>query len=220
MSKSEVFKRYTLLLIGLFINGFGVSFITKASIGTSPISSIPNVLSLEFPITLGGLTMIFSISLIILQLILLKDKFPKQFWFQIPVSIVFSYFIDLSMKLLSFLNPENYIQNIIFLLIGCTILGFGVFIEVLANVVMLPGETFVKSITMIFNTDFGKTKVFFDTSMTIIAIILSLILFHKLNGVREGTIISAICVGFIAKFFKYKFGFLDKYLIMSNTKLT
>lgn len=46
-------KRYILFLIGLFVNALGVSLVTKASLGTSPISSIPYVLSLEFPIYTG-----------------------------------------------------------------------------------------------------------------------------------------------------------------------
>ena len=41
-------KRYIIFLIGLFINSLGVSLITKANLGTSPISSIPYVLSLNF----------------------------------------------------------------------------------------------------------------------------------------------------------------------------
>lgn len=213
MIKSETIKRYVLLLIGLFINGFGVSFITKASLGTSPISSIPYTLSLKFQPTIGMFTMFFSVLLIVLQLIILKKNFPKQYWLQIPVSMLFSYFIDLSMEILSALQPATYVSKMVFLLIGCVILGFGVFIEVIANVVMLPGEAFVKSVTMTFNTDFGKTKVAFDTSMTIIAILLSLLMFHSLNGVREGTIISAILVGTIARLFKSKIGFLETALI-------
>ena len=46
-------KRYIIFLIGLFINSLGVSLITKAALGTSPISSIPYVLSLIFPISVS-----------------------------------------------------------------------------------------------------------------------------------------------------------------------
>lgn len=49
----DKFKRYVVFLIGLFINSLGVSLITKADLGTSPISSIPYVLSLNFPFSLG-----------------------------------------------------------------------------------------------------------------------------------------------------------------------
>lgn len=40
-------KRYILFLIGLFINSLGVSLVTKANLGTSPISSIPYVMNLK-----------------------------------------------------------------------------------------------------------------------------------------------------------------------------
>ncbi len=37
----EKAKRYLVFLFGLFISSFGVSLITKANLGTSPISAIP-----------------------------------------------------------------------------------------------------------------------------------------------------------------------------------
>lgn len=52
MSKKELLKRYVFFIIGLFVNAFGVSFITKAQLGTSPISSIPYTLSMGFPLTM------------------------------------------------------------------------------------------------------------------------------------------------------------------------
>ena len=134
----EKLKRYIIFIIGLYINSFGVSLITKATLGTSPISSIPYVLSLNFPFTLGQFTIFFSIFLIVLQLIILGKNFKLEHALQIPVSIAFGYFIDFSMFLLSDLVPGNYIWKMIYLLIGCLILGFGVYTEVLADVVLLP----------------------------------------------------------------------------------
>ena len=60
-------KRYVIFLIGLFVNSLGVSLITKASLGTSPISSIPYVLSLSFPFTLGNFTIFFILYLYFLE---------------------------------------------------------------------------------------------------------------------------------------------------------
>ena len=71
-------KRYLLFLVGLFVNALGVSLVTKASLGTSPISSIPYVLSLNFPLTLGNFTIIFSIFLIVLQIIILRKNFKLE----------------------------------------------------------------------------------------------------------------------------------------------
>lgn len=205
-------KRYLVFLIGLFINSLGVSLITKADLGTSPISSIPYVLSLNFPFTLGQFTIVFSLLLILLQLIILRRNFKPEHLLQIPISILFGYFIDLTMILLFFVAPSNYITCIVYLLIGCVILGFGVYTEVLANVAMLPGESFVRAVSSTWHTEFGTTKIVFDVSMTVIAAILSVIFSHHLDGVREGTVIAALLVGFIARLFGRKLSFLDAML--------
>ena len=178
----EKLKRYIIFLIGLFINSLGVSLITKADLGTSPISSIPYVLSLNFPMTLGQFT------------------------------ILFGYFIDLTMVLLTFVHPQAYGFKIVYLLIGCVILGFGVYMEVLANVAMLPGESFVRAVSTTWNTNFGNTKVAFDVSLTVIAAILSFLFAKRLDGVREGTIIAALLVGFIARLFGKYLAFLNPIL--------
>lgn len=212
-NKTELIKRYIFLLVGLFVNGLGVSFITKAGLGTSPITSIPYTLSLGFTPTVGMFTLVFNIFLIILQVILLRRNFQLQNLLQLPIIALFSFFIDLTMSLLGFIQPETYVLKVISLVIGCLILGFGVFMEMVANVAMLPGEATVRAVSDVFSTDFGKTKIAFDSSMTIIAAILSFIMFKHLDGVREGTIVAAILVGFIARLFKKYIGGIEKILI-------
>ena len=204
----EKLKRYLIFLVGLFVNSLGVSLITKANLGTSPISSIPYVLSLNFPFTLGNFTIFFSIFLIVLQLIILRKNFKLEHILQIPVSIIFGYFIDLTMILFSWVNPEAYIMKIVYLLMGCLILGVGVYMEVLADVVMLPGESFVRAIVLTWKTNFGITKICFDVSMSVIAAVLSFVFAGRLAGVREGTVIAALLVGFIARLIGKKLVFL------------
>lgn len=211
-------KRYVIFLVGLFINALGVSFVTKANLGISPISSIPYVLSLKLPLTLGNFTIIFSILLILLQILILRKNFKLESLLQIPVSIAFGYFIDLTMLMLGQLNPKMYVLKLLALLAGCIILGFGVYLEVLADVVMLPGESFVRAIVQVRNTNFGTTKIVFDSSMTIIAGVLSLIFFGGLNGVREGTIIAALLVGFIARLFGKHLEFIKPYIFPEEYK--
>ena len=212
-NKTELIKRYIFLLVGLFVNGLGVSFITKAGLGTSPITSIPYTLSLGFTPTVGMFTLVFNIFLVILQVILLRRNFQLQNLLQLPIIALFSFFIDLTMSLLGFMQPETYAMKIVSLIVGCLILGFGVFMEMVANVVMLPGEATVRAVSDVFSTDFGKTKIAFDSSMTVIAAILSFIMFKHLDGVREGTIVAAILVGFIARLFKKYIGGIEKILI-------
>lgn len=215
MSKLELLKRYLFFTGGLFINALGVSLITKAQLGTSPISSAPFTLSLGFPLTMGAFTFLLNMVLIAGQIAFLRKEFSKIQLLQIPVSILFGYFIDFTMSMLSFLNPEEYAFKLLYLLLGCMILGLGVSMEVVADVVMLSGEAFVKALSGKFEKEFGITKIFFDGTLTLISIILSLMLFQKVVGVREGTIVAAFTVGLFARGFNKGFRLLSSLPISS-----
>ena len=97
MRKEEIFKRYLLFIIGLFVNSLGICFIIKADLGSSPISSLPYTISLKSPISLGTLTFILNLFLIAGQMLILKKDFKQREWLQLPISVLFGVFIDLSM---------------------------------------------------------------------------------------------------------------------------
>ena len=205
-------KRYIVFLVGLFISSLGVSLVTKAALGTSPITAIPYVLSLNFNPTLGTFTVYFSLLLVVLQLIILRKNFKLEHVLQIPVSILFGYFIDLTMIMIEKINPDIYALKLVFLVIGCAVLAFGIYLEVIADVVMLPGESFVRAIVSVMHTDFGKTKIVFDVSMTVTAVVLSFVFAYSLKGVREGTVAAALLVGFTVRIYAKLFKGLDKKL--------
>ena len=108
----------------LLYTSLGVAFITKVDLGTSPITSVPYVLSLGFQPTIGQFTVVWSLLLIACQVVLLRKDFHLVQLLQIPVSFLFGGFIDFSMDvLLGWFTPGSYPQRIVVLLIGCLILG-------------------------------------------------------------------------------------------------
>ena len=158
------------------------------------------MLSLQFTkLTLGNFTILFSLLLILIQLVILGKNFRLEHVLQIPVSIILGYLIDVCMLAFSFIKVESYWQQFVCLLVGCVILGIGVYLESVANVVMLPGESVVRAISFRLSSNFGSTKMAVDVSLAVIAIVLSLLFFRRLEGVREGTVIAALLVGFIAR---------------------
>ena len=193
-------ERWAWFVIGVFINSFGIALITKAALGTSPISSLPYVLSLEFPLTLGMFTFIINMLFIVIQPLLLKDEFKPFQWLQILVNVAFSAFIDVGMALLSWFVPTSIIEQGIALLLGCAVLGFGVSIEVAPNVLLVPGEGAVRAISIFTHKRFGSCKVAFDSTLAGIALVLSLVFFGYLNGIGVGTFISAVLVGNVVNF--------------------
>lgn len=212
MPLQETIKRYLLFIIGVFINSLGICLIIKASLGSSPISGIPYVTSLYYPLSFGTTTLIFNLLLVFGQIAILRRDFKQREWLQLPVAFLLGVFIDISMWLLAWVIPTNYPLQIVTLLCGCAILGFGVSLEVRANVVMLAGEAFVQAVTKKSGKEFGFVKVGFDTSLTLLACITSLILFGQIEGIREGTIIAALTVGIFARYFNNKTAFIEPWL--------
>ena len=193
--KNNTAKRYLFFLIGILINAFGVALITKAALGTSPISSVPYVLSLRFAPTLGAFTFVMNLIFIILQPVLLRRDYQPIQLLQIVVNIVFSWFIDVSMNLLGWLEPQNIAVELLVLLLGCAVLGFGISVEVAPDVLLVPGEGLVGALTAASGRRFGSVKVAFDVTLVLISLALSLLFFHRLNGLGLGTVISALLVG-------------------------
>ena len=193
---STLIKRYFFFILGLIINSFGVAFITKSALGTSQISSIPYVLSLKFTnLSFGQTTFIFNMLFILIQLLILKKDFRPIQFLQIAANILFSSFIDVSMTLLTGLNPQTIPLRSLSLLVGCAILAVGISVEVAPDVIKVPGEGIVHAISRVSGMEFGKVKIRFDVTLIIIAIVLSFLFFQRLNGIGLGTIISAVLVG-------------------------
>ncbi|MEG2945572.1 MAG: YitT family protein, partial [Bacteroidales bacterium] len=113
---------------------------------------------------------------------------------------------------LDWVAPLSYPMQLTTLMTGCVLLGLGVSLEVIANVVMLSGEAFVNAYANKRQRSFGSTKILFDTTLMLLACITSLFLFFNITGVREGTIIAALTVGLFARFFHKKLSFLQTYL--------
>lgn len=187
--------RYLWFLAGVLINSFGVALITRAALGTSPISSLPYVLSFRFPVTLGQFTFAMNLFFILGQVLLLRRDFQPIQLLQVAVNAVFSAFIDVSMDLLSWLEISSLPMAVLVLILGCAVLAFGISVEVAPRVLMVPGEGIVQAIAAVTGWRFGNVKVGFDAALVATALVLSLLFFHRLQGLGAGTILSALAVG-------------------------
>ncbi len=202
MNKLPVYiaKRYLLLLAGLSIMAFGVAFSIKASLGTSPISSVPYVVSLFTPLTVGTATIVMHCVFILLQILILRRNYHPIQLMQLPVAFFFGYLTDFGVWAVQGVRCTTYWQQWIVCLIGILLVAVGVSLEVKAGVVVLAGEGVVLAICKVLpKIKFGYMKVGFDVTLVVIACVLSLGFTGRLQGVREGTVAAALLVGLIAK---------------------
>mgnify|MGYP001625105220 FL=1 len=201
MEKTHIYiiRRYLLLLAGLAIMAFGVAFSIKASLGTSPISSVPYVVSLFAPLTVGTATIIMHCVFILLQILILRKKYHPIQLMQLPVAFFFGYLTDFGVWAVQGITCDHYLQQWLVCLIGIFLVAVGVSLEVKAGVVVLAGEGVVLAICKVLPVKFGYMKVGFDVTLVAIACVLSFVFTGRLQGVREGTVAAALLVGLIAK---------------------
>ena len=201
MEKTHIYiiRRYLLLLAGLAIMAFGVAFSIKASLGTSPISSVPYVVSLFAPLTVGTATIIMHCVFILLQILILRKKYHPIQLMQLPVAFFFGYLTDFGVWAVQGITCNHYLQQWLVCLIGIFLVAVGVSLEVKAGVVVLAGEGVVLAICKVLPVKFGYMKVGFDVTLVAIACVLSFAFTGRLQGVREGTVAAALLVGLIAK---------------------
>ncbi len=195
-----ILKRYLLLLVGLSIMAFGVAFSIKASLGTSPISSVPYVVSLFTPLTVGTATITMHCVFILLQILILRKNYHPIQLMQLPVAFFFGYLTDFGVWAVQGISCNTYWQQWIVCIVGILLVAVGVSFEVKAGVVVLAGEGVVLAICKVLpKVKFGYMKVGFDVTLVVIACILSIVFTGRLQGVREGTVAAALLVGLIAK---------------------
>lgn len=216
MTKRETAKRYLLFIACLFFMGIGVALTKHGELGVSPISSVANVVSIKFTFFSFGTWLTVSNCLLLLgQILLLRKRFKPIQLLQIPLSFLFGYFTDLGLWLVRTIPNDAYAVRLILVLCGIVVLGFGITLGVIADVILNSGEAFVKALADVIKKDFSSVKIAFDVTWVMLSVVLSLVFFEgKLYGTREGTVISALLVGVTVKLFRSKLQKpLDKLLV-------
>lgn len=196
-------RQYLLFIIGLFIASLGVAFSTKAGLGTSPVASVPYSVSLMSAIfTFGGWLNLWSVIQITIQILVLKGHCNYlEILIQTILAFVYGYLTDFSCYLIRGLNADSYAMQFIYMLVGCFVLGFGIWIQLKGNVAMLPGEAMNRAISKVTKKKYENIKIFFDVLYICISGVIGIVFLGGLRGVREGSIIAAILIGNIIRMY-------------------
>ena len=206
----SLLTRLILFLIGLPIMSFGVVFVIKCNLGSSPISSLPFVIEQITPYTLGELTFAVNALCVLLQLAF-NRRITTGLLLQLPMTILFSIYIDLSVIILRDFFVDSYLMGLTLLLTACFVTSIGIAFLVIANLVILPGEGAVQAIAQKFRLDFGFTKIGFDITCVLLSIAIALYYLGDFGGLRESTIISALHIGWFVRFWLRRITTKDAY---------
>ena len=194
--------RCLMLAAGLVIMAFGVAFSIKASLGTSPISSVPYVTGLTSGLSVGTTTIIMNCIFVAMQILILRRRYQ---WFQllqIPAAVLFGSMIDLGTLVLAPLPAGGYALQWLLCAAGILLVALGVSVEVAAGLVTTAGEGVVLAVCQVLPVRFGTMKVAFDVTLVCLSVAIGLVFLGRVEGVREGTVAAAVLVGLLTRRFQ------------------
>lgn len=192
---------------GLIIMTFGVAISVKSDMGVTPISSIPYTMTVVSGMDLGIATIIFSVFMVLLQIVFLGQQYKIINLLQIPVGILFGIFLTLSGKVIMYLpDPGNLIIRIILMLVSTVFVAVGVFLYVPAGFIPLAPEGFLLALSKVTKLKISTAKIISDVTMVFISLGTCLMVIHSLGSVGIGTIVAALLVGSEVKWITKIFG--------------
>ena len=206
-------KRLLIYVLGLFLMAAGVVFSARSSLGVSPVSSLGNVIyqigrdaGAPAYVNLGNCTTAVFCVYLLIELIILGRNFKPAMLLQIAVSLLFGQLVNLATAVLSFLpTPGSYGVQLLYLLVSIPLVAAGVMLYLTPNLFPMPGEGLSIAIADKAHISVGTAKTIFDCSVVLLSVFASLFYFRALVGVREGTVICALLVGFVFKLLQKPF---------------
>jgi uncharacterized membrane protein YczE len=144
------------LCLGLFLFGLGESLIITASIGMSPWTVLAEGLSLTSGLSIGALTFLISLAVLLLW-IPLKQKAGIGTLLNV---IIIAAVIEWSLPYLP--HPETYLMQVLQAILGTLVVGFASGIYLIANLGPGPRDGLMTGCQRVTNLPIAWVRVFLE----------------------------------------------------------
>ena len=206
-------KRLLIYVLGMYLMAIGVVCSSRSALGVTPVSSLGNVLyrigvSAGAPsfVNLGNCTTAVFCLYLVVEFLILRRDFKPAMLLQVAASLLFGQLVNLASAMLFFLpDPGSYVMRLVYLAVSVPLVSAGVMLYLSPNLLAMPGEGLCLAVTKKTSLSMGTAKTIFDCSVVLLSVLASLLYFRGLVGVREGTVISALLVGFVLKLLQKPF---------------
>lgn len=215
--------RLLILLSGLYILAQGIAFTVIANLGTDAITSPALVAHKIFGVsesgmeyslcTVGNMLICIHVLLVLVQIAVLRRQYKPVQLLQVVMGLILGWMLDCSLSYTSLLPVPGYIAAVAYTLLGCVLCAFGIFTYVKADMVPLSAEGLCLALSNTYRWRFSRVKVAVDCSMLLIAVLASICMLSCVVGVREGSVICAVCTGYIIGWLLKKCPIWDKLLL-------
>jgi hypothetical protein len=219
MTAAETVKRSLVLALGVFVLGLGIAICVKSDLGISPISTTAYTLHSIVPVlSLGTFVFVQNFVFLILTIILLGRDFRPYQLLQLPCSFLFGLFVDLWEWIIGTDAPESYAARFALMLLSVVVVGLGFSLVVTSGLPLDSNTAFVNALVIRTGKPYHRLKVLTDVIIVALAATVALIFLHRIVGIREGTLVAAVCIGYVAGFFNKRLAWMERRVFRPELK--
>jgi len=186
----------------LFLMAVGVALSVNSNLGVSPVNSLPYVISQIIHVPMGTCVTVLFCFYILLQVIILRREFQPVQLLQIVFSTVFGYFVDFAKAIVGDFSIPTYAGKLVMLAGSIFLIALGVMLYIDVELVPMPMEGLSSCIAKKLGKPFPTMKTVVDCIVVATGVVLSFVFLGKLDGIREGTIMTAMVTGKLIAVFR------------------
>ena len=187
--------RVLIYCFALLLMAVGVALSVNSNLGVSPVNSLPYVVSQILNVQMGSCVTVIFCFYILLQVLLLRREFQLIQMLQIVFSTIFGYLVDFAKMVVGDFAIPTYFGQLTMLALSIVLIALGVLLYMDVQLVPMPMEGLSSAIAQKISKPFPTMKMAIDCLVVLIGVVLSFVFLGKLDGIREGTIITAVLVG-------------------------
>lgn len=195
--KRRIF-RILMYITGMLLLALGITLNTRTNLGVSPLVSVAFCISKLTNINIGNMTflwyVVFVVVEIVCHIIMKRYKFIVADILQIPLSIVFTRF----MNLFTMVIPDmigNIFGRLVVLAIAIVLTGIGIVLTLNVRLIPNPGDGIVQALADLFQAKISTVKNVLDTICALFTIVIGGVFAGEVIGIGIGTVLAVIFVG-------------------------
>ena len=203
-------------LMGTVILALATAMLTAADFGLSMVVAPAYIVSLKFDFLTFGQAEYIVQGLLFVVFCMVVRKVKAWYLCAFLSGFIYGVILDLWRMVIPHFNPELHAPGsfsielrAVYFVVGFLLNSLGVMLYFKSYIYPQVYEFFVKGVSECFRIELSKVKIGFDLCCLAVAIVVSLLLLHKIEGIGPGTVVLAGCngmlIGWYGKWFDRKF---------------
>lgn len=184
--------------LGVMFTALGITFMMKSGLGQTAVTAFTQNICNIFSLKSGTFLIVFNISCILLQLLILGKDFKKLQIIQLVIAYLQGQLVNVfcyDMPVISTMQSDNYIIVWIWMLCGILFASYGVAMIMTADLVKHPFEELCMILSRRWNMPFSKLRMRADILFMALSLVMILLFKLNLSTLREGTWVCMLILG-------------------------